>query len=71
MSKVLRFKADTLGKVLRHGRDVTASMAIRVARLADVAIEDVLDGTYPPGHVCPRCGHSLDSAGRGGLELVR
>ena len=58
LSKGLGFQPDTLEKVA-NGREraATASMAIRVARLADVAIEDVLDGTYPPW--CPTCGHAV------------
>lgn len=34
----------------------TAAMAIRIARLAGVPIEDVLTGTFPAPGVCPHCG---------------
>jgi hypothetical protein len=35
-------KADSLGKVLRGGRAVTARLAYGVARLTDVSIDDLL-----------------------------
>jgi len=33
-----------------------ASMAIRVARLAEVPVSDILDGRFPPPGTCPHCG---------------
>ena len=57
LAKSLGFQTDSLEKVANaRGRAVTGGLAIRVARLADVAIEDVLDGTYPPR--CPTCGQA-------------
>ena len=40
----LGVKVDTIGKVLRGGRDVTANLAYSVARLTDVSIDDLLAG---------------------------
>jgi hypothetical protein len=40
LADALRIKADTIGKVLRGGRDATAKLAYSVARLTDVSIDD-------------------------------
>jgi len=40
-----------------------AGMAIRVARLAGVSVEDVLEGRFPAPGACPLCG-------RGGVPLL-
>jgi len=39
---------------------VTAGMAARVARLAEVSLGDVLDGRFPPLGTCPHCGRRVD-----------
>ena len=56
-----RAARDSLRRVLSGIDAVSASLAFRVARLADVAIDDVLDGTYPPAGTCPHCGHAPES----------
>lgn len=43
---------------LMAGGTVTASIAVRVARLAGQSVSDVLGGAYPPAGTCPHCGHS-------------
>lgn len=47
------------GVVSKH--PVSASMAVRVARLAGVAVDDVLQGKYPPDGTCPHCGHRKET----------
>ena len=42
----------TMGKRSR----VSANVALRVARVAGVPLEDVLRGAWP-GNACPTCGH--------------
>lgn len=56
VAKALHVNRKTLQNAVAGGDAVSARMAFRGARLADVAIEDVLDGTYPPTGVCPHCG---------------
>lgn len=66
----MRLGADPLAKVLRahraslrraiNGRGVTASLAIRTARLAGVGIDDLLIGKSPPPGTCVHCGHRAD-----------
>lgn len=41
-----------------HGRiPPSASMAIRIARIAGTTIDDVLAGRFPAVGACPYCGH--------------
>lgn len=55
VARALHFDPSLLGKVT-SGRTVTASMAVRVARLAHVGVDDVLTGRYPNPNACPHCG---------------
>ncbi len=53
-------RGDSLERVASgRRREVSASLAFRVARLADVRIDDLLSGRYRAG-ACPRCGHMPD-----------
>jgi hypothetical protein len=56
LAKALHFKDTTLANVA-NGRTVTASVAFRVARLAGVAVDDMLAGRFPAPGTCPHCGH--------------
>lgn len=50
-------------KTLSHvsdGRAPSALLALRLARLARVPVDDVLGGRYPPPGACPHCGHIPD-----------
>jgi len=60
LADALGLKADTLGKVLRGGRDVTARLAYSVARLTDVSIDDLLAGQLLSPRTCPHCGRPPD-----------
>jgi hypothetical protein len=62
VADALSFKPDTVEKVANaRGRAVTASMALRVARLLGATVDDLLGGRFLPG-ACPRCGHMPDFA---------
>ena len=56
LSRALRFKASRVRHALSD-EPVTAAIAFRAARLADVGIDDLLAGAYPPAGACPTCGH--------------
>jgi len=60
LADALGLKADTLGKVLRGGRDVTARLAYSVARLTDVSIDELLAGALLSPRTCPHCGRPPD-----------
>jgi hypothetical protein len=68
-----RTGADTLSKVLKADRaylrriiaghdPVSASVAVRVARVAGVGVDDVLTGKYPLPGTCAHCGHRAEDA---------
>ena len=56
LARALRFDFRTVRTTMIGSRDVCASMALRVARLIDTSIDDLLSGQYQPG-VCPKCGY--------------
>lgn len=56
LARALRFDFRTVRCTMLGSRDVCASMALRVARLIDTPIDDLLSGEYQPG-ACPKCGH--------------
>ena len=60
LADALGVKADTISKVLRGGRDVTAKLAYSVARLTDVSIDDLLSGALLSPRTCPHCGRPPD-----------
>lgn len=37
---------------------VSPTLALRIARLAGVGVDDVLGGRFPPPGMCPHCGAS-------------
>lgn len=58
VAEVLGVPAGRLYKV--HGKHgpPTAGLALRVARVAGVAVDDVLEGKFPADGSCPMCGRS-------------
>lgn len=68
--RFLRLRAGTweaLAKALHASKwtvrgSASASMAVRVARLAGVGVDDVLTGNYPPPGTCAHCGHRKEDA---------
>lgn len=60
VAKALHCESDTLEKVANGRRGVTASMMVRVARLIDVSIDELLAGKYAPEGTCPHCGRTPD-----------
>ena len=63
VAKALRYQYDSVEKIARGGRSVTASIAIRVARFAGVSFDDLLAGKFPEPGTCPHCGHRPDTIG--------
>ncbi len=60
LADALDMKSDSIGKVLRGGRDVTAKLAYSVARLTDVSLDDLLSGALLSPRTCPHCGRPPD-----------
>lgn len=61
VGKALRFKESTIIR-LANTHPPTASLAIRLARLVGISVDDVLTGKYPPPGTCPYCGHRPEPA---------
>ena len=61
LAKVLRLKSRTLARLENGSRGpVGPILAYRLARLAEVGVDDVLRGAYPPAGTCPHCGHRAE-----------
>lgn len=56
LARLLRVGRQTLDRATGTGAKGTASLSLRAARLAGVAVEDVLAGTWPPAGACAHCG---------------
>ena len=52
------------GSPTRRGRsEVTTTIAFRIAKLLEVSLHDVLNGTAMPKSTCPHCGRAIDGEG--------
>jgi len=60
VAKALHTKANTISKTVSGSREVTASLALRVARLLGVGVDDLLSGSHMSSRVCQHCGHPPD-----------
>lgn len=63
LARALRCEPDTLGKVMRGARAVTERLTFRVARLADVSVDELLVGSFLPPGTCPHCGKRVSDFG--------
>ena len=55
-AKALRTTSGTLKKVMGGKDSISASMALRTARLLGVMMDDLLVGRFLPPGACPNCG---------------
>lgn len=62
IAKVLGFKDSTLSAILNGHKAVSVRLALRIARLAAVGVDDVLAGRFPPAGTCPHCGHRQENS---------
>jgi hypothetical protein len=56
-SALLHFKDTTLGNIACGHKLPTVTLALRIARVAKVGVDDVLTGKFPSPGTCPACGH--------------
>jgi hypothetical protein len=56
LAKVLHFDIGTMSRAANGRRGTTVTMALRIARLAQVGVDDVLAGRYPGPGICAHCG---------------
>lgn len=57
LAAALRYDSESIGKVVTGRRNVTATLALRLARFVDLPVDDLLAGKYLPTRTCPHCGH--------------
>jgi plasmid maintenance system antidote protein VapI len=60
LAKALRYEVGTVRHTIAGRIPISPTMAFRVARLAQVGIDDLLAGKYPVKGMCPHCGHVAD-----------
>jgi hypothetical protein len=58
LAKALRFGDSTVTNAAGGHVGISASMALRVARLSGVGVDEVLAGRFPPPGTCPHCGYT-------------
>ena len=56
LAKALRLRLRRLSEAMGGREAVSAELALRVARLAEVPFDDVTAGRYPLPGTCPHCG---------------
>ena len=56
VGKALGYKETSIIDAVNGRVQPSASMAIRIAKLAKVPIDDVINGRYPEAGTCPMCG---------------
>jgi hypothetical protein len=56
LAGALGFSKHTVIHVKKGEKNVSPTMALRVARLAGVTVDDLLAGKFPPTGACPHCG---------------
>jgi hypothetical protein len=60
LAKALRYEWDSIQKVATGKRAVTPALALRVARFAEIPMDELLAGQWLSARVCPHCGHPPD-----------
>jgi DNA-binding XRE family transcriptional regulator len=59
LARSLGLSQQWLVSLMRGYVSPSVGVALRVARLADVPMDDVLAGRFPACGTCPNCGHRL------------
>lgn len=70
IAPALKIEADSLARIAGGSKEVSASIAFRIARFANCSIDGLLSGDYPGKGTCPNCGylagdHGLDEPQKG------
>lgn len=56
LAEAVRLATGTMRSTMNGHKTVSAAVAFRVARLAQVSVDDVLAGKFPVPGTCPHCG---------------
>lgn len=57
LEKALNVGKNGLPHVMRGEKPVSPALAFKTARLAQVGVDALLAGEFPPEGTCPHCGH--------------
>jgi hypothetical protein len=57
LAKALRYEYDSVQKGAAGKKVVTPALALRVARLVDVGMDELLAGQWISPRTCPHCSH--------------
>ena len=60
LAKALRYEWDSIQKVATGKRTVTPALALRVARFAGIAMDELLADQWLSARVCSHCGQPPD-----------
>jgi transcriptional regulator with XRE-family HTH domain len=60
LAKALRLTPSGIEKIVNGRRAVTPKLVVRIARLVEVPIDDLLAGRYLSERTCPHCGRPPD-----------
>jgi hypothetical protein len=52
-------KAKAIAQMAQGHRPASPAVAVRIARLAKVTVDDVLTGRFPQAGACPHCGQPV------------
>lgn len=58
LAEAMGVNEKTLSNTATVGKTISAAMAIRAARVAEVSTDDVLEGRFPLPGACPVCGRA-------------
>jgi hypothetical protein len=61
VAKMLGLKDTSVANVANGQKVVSASVAVRVARMASVGVDELFAGKFPAPGTCPRCGHRAEA----------
>jgi transcriptional regulator with XRE-family HTH domain len=56
LAQVLHYEDKHVSQIASGLRNVTPTVALRVAKLLNVPVEALATGRFPPPGTCPRCG---------------
>jgi len=57
VAQVFHYETATIQQVATAVRNVTPTVALRMAKLLEKPLEELTSGRFPGGDACPRCGH--------------
>lgn len=60
VAAALRYQRDSIDKIVNGRRNVTPTLALRVARFVGASFDDLINGHHFSPRTCRHCGHPPD-----------